>query len=147
MWWWILIRHCDDHFAICTNIEAFCCTPKTNTRLYVNYTSKKIEKVTNVTFIRLSIQSKIIRHTKKQQNMTHKIWIKTFSEVKEIMELSDKSFTTANIKKWSWRFKGKSEHNKERNWRYKNRSSKAENTQFKFKIHWTDLWVSWHFRK
>ena len=34
--------YCDDHFKIYINIELLCCTPETNTMLYVNYTSFRI---------------------------------------------------------------------------------------------------------
>ena len=34
--------HCDDNFAIYTDIESLCCTPETNIMLNVNYTSIKI---------------------------------------------------------------------------------------------------------
>ena len=33
--------YCGDHFAKYTTFESLCCTPETNTMLYVNYTSKK----------------------------------------------------------------------------------------------------------
>ena len=37
--------YCGDRFAVYTNIGSLCCTPETNTMLYVNYTSfKKMNK-------------------------------------------------------------------------------------------------------
>ena len=33
--------YCGDHFAMYTNVESLCCTPETNIKLYVNYTSIK----------------------------------------------------------------------------------------------------------
>ena len=33
--------YCGNHFAKYTTFESLCCTPETNTMLYVNYTSKK----------------------------------------------------------------------------------------------------------
>ena len=36
--------YCGDHFVVYANIESLCCTPKTNIRSSVNYTSiKKIK--------------------------------------------------------------------------------------------------------
>ena len=32
--------HCDDHFTVYVNIKSLCCTPETDTMLYVSYTSK-----------------------------------------------------------------------------------------------------------
>lgn len=31
--------YCDDHFTMNTNVKSLSCTPETNIRLYVNYTS------------------------------------------------------------------------------------------------------------
>ena len=41
------VNYCGANFIIYTNIESLCCTPETNTMLYVNYTStfkKKVKK-------------------------------------------------------------------------------------------------------
>ena len=37
-------RHCGDHFIIYIIIKSLCCTPETDTVLYVNYSSIKKKK-------------------------------------------------------------------------------------------------------
>ena len=42
----MLSRHCHDHFAIRTNTELLCCTPKINIMVYTNYILVK-QKIIN----------------------------------------------------------------------------------------------------
>ena len=47
VWWWMLTRHCDNHFGVYTNIESLCYIPQTNIMLYATYISnfKKIKLI------------------------------------------------------------------------------------------------------
>ena len=60
-----MLTYCSDHFAVYTYILSLCCTPETNTMLYISYTSIKKTKL-NLKLIKLLLNRGNWLKTRKQ---------------------------------------------------------------------------------